>query len=53
MMPAIAQGVIGVQQRANDDQMTSLLSPLNDKDTEIQVFKLFLERKLRKKSLNF
>ena len=37
MMPAIAQGVIGVQQRANDDQMTSLLSPLNDKDTEIQV----------------
>ena len=37
MMPAIAQGVIGVQQRTNDDQMTSLLSPLNDKDTEIQV----------------
>ena len=37
MMPAVAQGVIGVQQRSNDAEMTAILSPLNDKETEIQV----------------
>ena len=37
MMPAVAQGVIGVQQRGDDEEMTSILSPLNDKETEIQV----------------
>ena len=37
MMPAVAQGVIGVQQRSNDDVMTNILAPLNHKETEIQV----------------
>ena len=37
MMPAVAQGVIGVQQRKDDKQMASILAPLNDEDTEVQV----------------
>ena len=37
MMPAVAQGVIGVQQRLYDDEMSDLIAPLNHKETEIQV----------------
>ena len=37
MMPAVAQGVIGVQQRVNDKEMTDLLISLNHRDTEIQM----------------
>ena len=37
MMPAVAQGVIGVQQRTNDEEMYSFLSSLNHRETELQM----------------
>ncbi len=36
MMPAIAQGIIGIEQRLSDDEITELLSPLNHQETKIQ-----------------
>ncbi len=33
MLPAIAQGAIGIERRAADDRVASLLAPLNDKPT--------------------
>lgn len=36
MMPAIAQGIIGIEQRLSDREITDLLLPLNHKKTMIQ-----------------
>ena len=36
MMPAIAQGIIGIEQRLNDNEITELLFPLNHEQTETQ-----------------
>ncbi|MGH1350305.1 MAG: hydroxymethylbilane synthase [Methyloligellaceae bacterium] len=37
MMPAIAQGAIGIEQRSGDDLIRELLTPLNHKPTEVCV----------------
>jgi len=37
MLPAIAQGAVGVEARSDDDRMAALLGPLNHRDTEICV----------------
>ena len=37
MLPAVAQGAIGIEVRADDTRMRELLSPLNDPATEITV----------------
>ncbi len=37
MLPAIAQGAIGVEHRNDDHQIRTLLEPLNDLDTELCV----------------
>ena len=36
MMPAIAQGIIGIEQRLNDNEITDLLFPLNHEETKTQ-----------------
>ena len=36
MMPAIAQGIIGIEQRLSDIEITELLFPLNHEETKIQ-----------------
>jgi len=35
MLPAVAQGILGIQIRENDDEMRKWLAPINDKETEI------------------
>jgi hydroxymethylbilane synthase len=35
MLPAVAQGAVGVEIRANDDRLKTLLAPLNHKDTAL------------------
>ena len=37
MLPAIAQGAIGIECRQNDPEVESLLAPLNDKETQIRI----------------
>lgn len=37
MLPAIAQGAIGVQNKINDDKIIKLLEPLNHKNTQIAI----------------
>ena len=37
MLPAVAQGAIGVEIRADDDRIAALLAPLNDAPTAEQV----------------
>ena len=37
MMPAVAQGIIGIEQRLHDTDITDLISPLNHNETMIQV----------------
>lgn len=37
MLPAVAQGAIGISCRANDEQMQAYLAPLNCKDSQIRV----------------
>lgn len=37
MLPAVAQGAIGVEQRTGDDRVSAFLAPLNDPDTETRV----------------
>ena len=37
MMPAVAQGIIGIEQRLSDTDITDLISPLNHNETKIQV----------------
>lgn len=34
MLPAIAQGAIGIEQRSNDDRTAALLAPVNDTPTQ-------------------
>ena len=37
MMPAVAQGAIGIEQRTDDDDVTDLLAGINDADTTIRI----------------
>ncbi len=37
MLPAVAQGAVGIEIRTDDDQIRAMLGPLNDADTEIVV----------------
>jgi hydroxymethylbilane synthase len=37
ILPAVAQGAIGLETRANDDRMQALLAPLNDPETMVRV----------------
>ena len=37
MMPAVAQGIIGIEQRLSDTDITDLISPLNHNETMLQV----------------
>ena len=37
ILPAVAQGAIGLETRANDDRINALLRPLNDSATQIRV----------------
>lgn len=37
MLPAVSQGAIGIETRADDDRINSMLTPLNDPDTAICV----------------
>ena len=37
MLPAVAQGAIGIERRIDDDRMESLLQPLNDPETMLRV----------------
>ena len=37
MLPAIAQGAIGIEIRDNDDQVRSLLAPINHPETETAI----------------
>jgi len=37
MLPAVAQGAIGIEQRAGDQRVLDLLAPINDRDTEIRL----------------
>lgn len=37
MLPAVAQGAIGIELRENDDRIADLLKPLNDERTQIRV----------------
>lgn len=36
-LPAIGQGAVGIETRTNDERITKLIEPLNDKDTAIRV----------------
>jgi hydroxymethylbilane synthase len=46
MLPAVAQGAIGLEIRANDEATAALVAPLNDADTALAVTaeRTFLER---------
>ena len=37
MLPAVAQGAIGIELRENDERIADLLKPLNDEQTQIRV----------------
>lgn len=37
MLPAVAQGVIGIEARIDDDRVRALIAPLNHRETEIRV----------------
>ena len=37
ILPAVAQGAIGLETRANDDRVNALLAPLNDRNTQLRV----------------
>ena len=37
MLPAVAQGAVGIEIRANDDRVRDMLEPLNDGDTQVAV----------------
>lgn len=37
MLPAVAQGAIGVERRLDDEMAASLLAPINDRPTELRV----------------
>ncbi len=37
MLPAVAQGAIGIEQREGDEVVSALLAPINDRDTEIRL----------------
>lgn len=37
MLPAIAQGAIGIERRAADDSVAQLLAPLSDRDTTLRL----------------
>jgi hydroxymethylbilane synthase len=37
ILPAVAQGAIGLETRAGDDRVNALLAPLNDRDTQLRV----------------
>ncbi|HEY3149530.1 MAG TPA: hydroxymethylbilane synthase [Dongiaceae bacterium] len=37
ILPAVAQGAIGLETRANDDRVNALLAPLNDPETALRV----------------
>ncbi len=37
MLPAVAQGAIGIEQRKGDERVTALLAPLNDEATSVRV----------------
>jgi hydroxymethylbilane synthase len=37
ILPAVAQGAIGLETRANDDRVNALLAPLNDPETAVRV----------------
>ena len=37
ILPAVAQGAIGIESRAGDDRVNALLAPLNDRNTQLRV----------------
>jgi hydroxymethylbilane synthase len=37
ILPAVAQGAIGLESRADDDRVNALLAPLNDRNTQVRV----------------
>lgn len=37
ILPAVAQGAIGLETRAHDDRVNALLAPLNDRNTQVRV----------------
>ena len=37
MLPAIAQGAIGIERRSDDETVAALLAPLNDRDTTLRL----------------
>jgi len=37
ILPAVAQGAIGLETRAGDDRVNALLAPLNDPETQVRV----------------
>jgi len=37
ILPAVAQGAIGLETRAGDDRVNALLAPLNDRNTQLRV----------------
>ena len=37
MLPAVAQGAIGIEQREDNELISSLLKPINDRKTELQL----------------
>jgi len=37
ILPAVAQGAIGLETRADDDRVNTLLAPLNDRNTQMRV----------------
>ena len=45
MLPAVAQGAIGIEQKADNEEIRKLLEPIHDRDTELQ---LLVERSFLK-----
>ena len=45
MLPAVAQGAIGIEQMADNEEIRKLLAPIHDRDTELQLLveRSFLE----------
>ena len=37
MLPAVAQGAIGVERRTDDERMADLIAPINDQQTTAQL----------------
>jgi hydroxymethylbilane synthase len=37
MLPAVAQGAVGIEQRRGDERVAALLAPLNDEETSVRV----------------